>query len=60
MELDDLESFFNKNISGGNYNVMIVGNKKDVDIKAMEKLGKVQELDIDYLFNFEKPAPIKN
>ena len=55
MELDELEDFFNKNIRQGNYNVMVVGNKNDVNIKAMSKLGKVQELDVDYLFNYKSP-----
>ncbi len=60
MTLSDLKSFFDKNIKGSSYDLLVIGNKKDVDIKAMEKLGKVQELDVDYLFNFEKPLPIKD
>ncbi len=60
MTMDDLVQFFNENIKGGDYEVMVVGNKKDVNVKALERLGKVSELDLDYLFNFEKPAPIKD
>jgi predicted Zn-dependent peptidase len=60
MSFDDLKGFFNENIKGGDYDVMVVGNKKDVDVKALSRLGKVQELDVDYLFNYEKPAPIKD
>ena len=60
MTLEDLRDFFNENIKGSNYDLMVIGNKKDVDIKILEKFGKVKELDVDYLFNYEKPAPIKS
>ncbi|TMM57433.1 insulinase family protein [Maribacter algarum] len=60
MTIEDLRNFFNENIKGSNYDLMVIGNKKDVDIKALEKFGKVKELDVDYLFNYEKPAPIKS
>jgi hypothetical protein len=38
---------------------MVIGNKKDLDLKALSKLGKVQEMDIDYLFNYEKDQEVK-
>ncbi|WP_291868950.1 M16 family metallopeptidase [Maribacter sp.] len=59
MTLSDLKTFFNSNIKGENYNVMVIGNKKDIDFKALKKLGKVQEMDVDKLFNYEKSAPVK-
>ncbi|WP_397362782.1 M16 family metallopeptidase [Olleya sp. R77988] len=59
MTLADLRGFFNKNIKGEDYNVMVIGNKKDVDLKALSKLGKVQEMDIDHLFNYEKSENVK-
>lgn len=59
MTMEDLRSFFNQNIKGENYNVMVIGNKNDVDFKALKKLGKVQEMDIDYLFNYNKPEEVK-
>ncbi|MEZ4855935.1 MAG: insulinase family protein [Gelidibacter sp.] len=59
MTLEDLKAFFDKNIKGENYNIMVVGNKKDIDFKALSKLGKVQEMDVDYLFNYKKPEDIK-
>jgi len=59
MTIDDLRSFFNENIKGENYNVMVIGNKKDIDFKALSKLGKLHDMDIDYLFNYEKPEEIK-
>ena len=57
--MTDLRNFFNENIKGEHYNVMVIGNKKDLDFKALQKLGKVQEMDIDYLFNYEQPEAIK-
>ncbi|QHI35036.1 Protease 3 [Kordia antarctica] len=59
MTLADLKAFFDENIKGEQYNVMVIGNKKDVDMKALSKLGKIQEMDIDYLFNYEKAKEIK-
>ncbi|GAA4278821.1 M16 family metallopeptidase [Aquimarina mytili] len=54
MTLADLKTFFDENIKGENYNVLVIGNKKDVNMKALSKLGVVKEMDIDYLFNYEK------
>jgi zinc protease len=54
MTLADLKTFFNNNVRGQEYNVMVIGNKKDMDFDALDKLGTVRELDIDYLFNYEK------
>jgi len=53
MSLEDLKEFFNRNIRGEKYNVLVIGNKKDIDMKALSKLGKVQEMDIDHLFNYK-------
>ena len=59
MTMADLRDFFNTNIKGENYNVMVVGNKKDIDFKALKKLGEVQEMDVDHLFNYEKAQDVK-
>ena len=59
MKIEDIRDFFNKNIKGENYNVMVIGNKKDIDFKALKRLGDVREMDIDYLFNYEKPSEVK-
>ena len=52
MTLKDIKAFFNKNIKGSAYNIMVIGNKKDLDIKSLKKLGKFKELKIDYIFNY--------
>ncbi|QLE02766.1 insulinase family protein [Galbibacter sp. BG1] len=59
MTFEDLKTFFNENIKGETYDVMVIGNKKDVDMKALKKLGDIKEMDVDDLFNYEKPKPIK-
>lgn len=59
MTLADLKTFFNENVKGEEFNVMVIGNKKDIDMKALSKLGEIQEMDVDYLFNYEKAKEIK-
>ncbi|WP_025740368.1 M16 family metallopeptidase [Aquimarina pacifica] len=54
MTMSDLKEFFEKNIKGETYNILVIGNKKEIDMKALSKLGVVKEFDIDYLFNYEK------
>ncbi len=60
MTIDDLRNFFTDNIQGSKYDLMVIGNKDDVDIQAMKKFGKLQELDLDYLFNYKEPMPLKS
>ena len=60
MTMDDIKTFFNENIKGQNYNVMVIGNKKDIDFKTLEKLGAVKEMDVDYLFNYKKLEELKD
>ncbi len=59
MTLQDLKEFFNQYIKGEQYTVLVIGNKKDIDMKALSKLGKIEEMDIDYLFNYEKAEDLK-
>ncbi|GAB1309222.1 insulinase family protein [Urechidicola sp. KH5] len=54
MTMKDMSNFFNDNIKGQKYSVSVIGNKKDLDMKALEKLGTVHEMDIDYLFNYKE------
>ena len=56
---EDLNAFFDERISGESYNIVVIGNKKDIDFNALSKLGEIEELDIDYLFNYEKPEDVK-
>jgi zinc protease len=54
MTMADLSNFFNENVKGKNYSVAVIGNKNDMDMKALSKLGQVHEMDVDYLFNYKE------
>ncbi len=54
MTMEDLKAFFDENIKDGNYTVMVIGNKNDVDLNVLRKMGTVEEIDLDYLFNFKQ------
>ena len=60
MTIKDLKAFFDKSIKGESYNIMVIGNKKDLDVKSLQKLGKIKELDVDYLFNYVDEKKIKS
>ena len=51
--IEDLSEFFDQNIKGNEYTALVIGNKKDIQAEALNKLGKVTELDVDYLFNYK-------
>ncbi|SNR15720.1 M16 family metallopeptidase [Tenacibaculum jejuense] len=59
LTMKDLKDFFDNNIKGQDYNIMVLANKKDIDFKSLSKLGKVKELDVDHLFNYEKAKKVK-
>ncbi len=54
MTMEDMKNFFKENVASQNYSISVIGNKNDLDMKALEKLGKVHEMDIDYLFNYKE------
>lgn len=54
MTMADLKAFFDENIKDGNYTVMVIGNKSDVDFNVLKKMGQVEEVNLDYLFNFKQ------
>ncbi|CAM1354077.1 M16 family metallopeptidase [Tenacibaculum insulae] len=60
MKMEDLKAFFDKNVKGESYNVMVIGNKKDLNVESLKKLGKIKELDVDYLFNYVNEKKIKS
>ena len=59
MTLNDLKTFFDKNIKGASYTVLVIGNKNELDVKSLKKLGKIKELDVDYLFNYVSNKEVK-
>ncbi len=52
LTLDELDNFFNKHIKGQKFNVGLIGKKESLDWNAVNKLGDVQELTLEELFNY--------
>ncbi len=50
--IDEFENFFNDYIKGRKYIYLIIGNKNMVDKNKMRKLGKVEELTLEEIFNY--------
>ena len=52
MSMKDLKMFFDQNIKGSNYAFTVIGNKELVDINAVKKLGRYQELTLEDIFGY--------
>ncbi|MCB0482304.1 MAG: insulinase family protein [Flavobacteriales bacterium] len=50
--MDDMNAFFNEHIKGKNYTIMVMGNKNLVDMKVLEKYGKVTMLSMEDIFGY--------
>ena len=50
--LNDLNQFFNTKIKNSQFDLMVLGNKKDIDFSVLEQFGTVEELTPKYLFNY--------
>jgi predicted Zn-dependent peptidase len=50
--IDDVEDFFEEHIEDKNYTYMIVGNKNMADLDALKKIGPVEELSLEDIFNY--------
>lgn len=51
LTFDDIVKFYEENIKGKSYAIGIMGNPKDIDLKKLEKYGKVIKLNERKLFN---------
>lgn len=51
LTFDDIVKFYEENIKGKLYAIGIMGNPKDIDLKKLEKYGKVVKLNERKLFN---------
>jgi len=52
MTLDEMEAFFNDHIKGKKYTYLVMGNKNDLDFNVLKKIGLVQELTLEEIFNY--------
>jgi zinc protease len=51
-DLDDMKNFFNTHIKGKEYTLMVVGNRDQIDKKALAKYGKITELSLEDIFGY--------
>ena len=52
LSLQDVKQFQKDNVSGKPRTFVMVGNTKDMDMKALKKIGKVKVLKLEELFGF--------
>jgi zinc protease len=50
--LEDLESFFAEHIASDQWTVLILGDRKLVDLETMSRYGRVQELTLEQIFGY--------
>jgi zinc protease len=53
MYLSDLKKLFDQNIKNRKYAYCVIGKKSEMDMEALEKLCKVEELTLEQLFGYE-------
>lgn len=53
MTLNDLETFFNEEVKNTTFDLLIIGNKNDLNFEALNGFGEVKELTPAFLFNFQ-------
>ena len=53
MTLNDIIKFQNDYVKGRKYNILVLGKKEDLDMKVLEKYGKVKFLTLKDIFGYE-------
>jgi len=51
-DIETLKTFFNEHIANKKHRFLVVGNKNEVDMKVLSKLGKVKILELEEVFNY--------
>jgi predicted Zn-dependent peptidase len=52
LTFEDIQKFHTEKISHHPYTILVIGNKKDMNIKALEKYGKVNYLTMEDIFGY--------
>ena len=52
VDMNNFSEFFDKYIKNNNYSFLILGNKKDIDMKVLGELGTLNELSLEEVFNY--------
>ncbi len=50
MTFDDIVNFYNEHLKGQDFSIAIVGNKKEMDMEAIEKIAKIEKISASKLF----------
>jgi zinc protease len=56
--LADVEKFQQEYLKNNKYNVVVIGSKDKLNLKDLQKYGKVKQLTLDELFGYEKQEKI--
>jgi zinc protease len=52
LTLDSTNDFFNKEVKTKQYNTAIIGKKESLDFEALKKLGAIEEVSLEEIFNY--------
>jgi zinc protease len=52
LTLDNVNDFFNKEVKTKKYNTAIIGKKESLDFEALKKLGEIEEITLEEIFNY--------
>lgn len=52
LTLDSTNDFFNKEVKTKKYNTAIIGKKESLDFEALKKLGIIEEVSLEEIFNY--------
>ena len=52
LTLDKMNDFFNKEVKTKKYNTAIIGKKESLDFEALKKLGTIEEISLEEIFNY--------
>lgn len=52
LTLDGTNEFFNKEVKTKKYNTAVIGKKESLDFEALKKLGDVEEVSLEEIFNY--------
>jgi zinc protease len=50
--LDNVNDFFNKEVKTKKYNTAIIGKKESLDFEALKKIGQIEEVTLEEIFNY--------
>jgi len=52
ISLKDVKDFQEKNVKGRKHTILVLGDKDKIDMKVLEKYGKVKELSLEQVFGY--------